>query len=929
MTDYSFRDTSLPLEERARALLSCLTLPEKLGMLTTHQHAVPRLDIDEWFIGTEIARGFVSRRSGEISTVFPQPIGLCSTFDVPLLEEIGAIAGTEARYYHRQSGKKTHLCVWGPTVDPLRDPRWGRTEEGYSEDPYLAGTMSAAYTRGLAGDDSTFRQTIPTLKHFCANNNENCRTTSSSNVTPRTLHEYYYRPFEIAIRTGGAGSMMTAYNELSGVPACMNPDLKHLVHDTWSLDYIITDGADFGQNVLDHRSHPTHAEAYAACLKNGCDIMVDNDKLVETAARDALDRGLIDEKDIDRALYGTLLARFRLGEFDPTDCPYATAPVAIDTPIHRAVNYTATCEQVCLLENNGTLPLNLSPTETLAVLGPLADENYRDWYAGKASYAVSIRDAITKRLGKERVFFDNGYDIVAIRSLATGKYITVRDDGTLSATADTIDARARFEWHAWDDNTYNFRALATGKYVIEDTTYKATSDTPYEWFIREEFHPEKVDNAVRFYSWHEKRHDIITAADGTLTTAPHLPCDNARLFEIIVLDSGTARLSRLAAQCDRTLLCVGNHPMQVAREGYDRAVLDLAPHQRALIDNIAPHSPILMIIASYPYVLSHAMRDNCPAILYSTHAGAELGNAIDATLFGENNPAARCPVTWYASATDLPAITDYDIIESNGTYLYNTATPLYPFGHGLSYSTFSYTNFTATQEKNSLHFSLTLKNTSTRDGDEVPQIYATQLSPRLKRPARWLIAFQRISIPAGQSVTLTLDTPLETLAYYDTLHETMRVDSGEYCFSVGASLRDIRADFTLAVEGDRDIPRDIKTPLLAKNYTQKEGYDTTLAFSYRQNDWYLRTCDWGGSLTWKGITLNGETCLSLTTAAPIAPAFVTLCFDDTPVSTVAISPAACEDDFTDYPITIPPHHGVHTITLKITGQLAIYALSIP
>ena len=441
-----FRNPKLPLKERVRDLLSRLTVEEKIGLLSTHQLPVERLGIGEWYVGQEVARGYVSRDPEEPSTVFPQPIGLASTFDPNLMEQLGEIAGEEARFYHRKD-PKGHLMLWGPTVDPERDPRWGRTEEGYGEDPFLIGEMTTAYTQGMAGNDPVYRRTIPTLKHFCANNNEKDRILCSSNVTPRTLHEYYYRAFESSIVRGGTGSMMTAYNELSGVPACMNPDLQPLVKDKWGLEFIVTDGADFSQNVLAHRSHATHAEALAACLKNGNDVMTDADDMVAAAARDALDRGLLTEADIDRAVGNSLSGRFRLGEFDGDSCPYNTEPAETDTLLHRAVNRVAAMEQMCLLHNNGILPLHLRPGAKVAVIGPLGSENYRDWYTGISSYAISVADGLRRQLGEENVLFDDGYDVTALQSVQTGKYFSVAEDGTLHAAADTVGEREKFLLH--------------------------------------------------------------------------------------------------------------------------------------------------------------------------------------------------------------------------------------------------------------------------------------------------------------------------------------------------------------------------------------------------------------------------------------------------------------------------------------------------
>ncbi|MDE5991892.1 MAG: beta-glucosidase, partial [Oscillospiraceae bacterium] len=210
MSDRSFRDSSLPMKERVSDLLSKLTPEEKMSMLSCHMPAVPRLGIGEWYVGTEVARGYVGRDTGELSTVFPQPIGMASMFDPELMYELGVIAGNEARY-HYQNEPNGKLMLWGPTVDMERDPRWGRTEEAYGEDPFLTGEMSKAYTKGMAGDDPVYLKTVPTLKHFCANNNEADRGSCSANVDMRTLHEYYYRAFKAAITEGGARSVMAAY----------------------------------------------------------------------------------------------------------------------------------------------------------------------------------------------------------------------------------------------------------------------------------------------------------------------------------------------------------------------------------------------------------------------------------------------------------------------------------------------------------------------------------------------------------------------------------------------------------------------------------------------------------------------------------------------------------------------------------------------
>lgn len=925
---YSFQDTSLPMQARVEALIGMLSIEEKLHLLSTHQYAIPRLGIREWFIGTEVARGFVLREPDKISTVFPQPIGLASTFDPLLMEDIGTVAGVEARYYHRKD-PKSYLMLWGPTVDPERDPRWGRTEEGYGEDPFLIGEMTAAYTRGMAGDDPVYRRTIPTLKHFCANNNENDRINSSSNVTPRTLHEYYYRAFEGAVVRGGASSMMAAYNELSGVPACMNPDLNRVAKQQWKLGFVVTDGADFSQNVLSHRSHPTHAEALASCLKNGCDIMTDDAEMVAAAARDALERGLITEAEIDKAIGNALLGRFQLGEFDGKKCPYNTEPVETDTLPHRMVNVLATREQMCLLHNTGILPLRLEPGQTVAVIGPLGAENYRDWYTGTASYAVSIVEALRARLGEEHVLFDNGYDIVAVKSRQTECYCTVHADGTLMASAETVGERERFELHDWDFGSVNLRACASGKYVIEDGAYRAQSDTPYEWFIKEWLKPEVYGDSLLLRSWHDKKMDIAVQPDGTLRVVHAGRPKPDRLFQFEIIENGAARAAEVAKRADVVILCVGNHPMQVARECYDRPNLELPAHQKTLIRMVRAANPntVLTVVSSYPYALGEE-QETLPAILYSTHAGAELGNAVADTLFGENNPAARCPITWYRTAQDLPDLMEYDIIEAERTYLYDTAEPLFPFGHGLSYSTFVYGALQTELVKEGVVFRFTLENTSAYDGSEVAQIYFRALHPRVKRPNKQLCGFQRVAVSAGACVPVTIFVPWYALEYYDVTQEKMLVEQGEYQFWVGASSADFRLETMLCLPGEVIPPRALCTPVLVKNYDGKDGMDTHLWFSARHNDWYGITNDWGGSFIFAGSRFDHYQKAEIFAAAPCAKASIRLYAGEMLLGEVEIAPSRCADDFTCYTVALKPFEGVADFRLEVMGQASVYRVQL-
>ncbi|MBR5091023.1 MAG: glycoside hydrolase family 3 protein, partial [Ruminiclostridium sp.] len=418
-------------EQKARELVSQMTAEEKLGMLTTHHNAIERLGLGEFYIGTEVARGYVGREPEKISTVFPQPIGLAATFDSELMHNLGVIAGKEARAYYNENSKGG-LMLWGPTVDMERDPRWGRNEEAYGEDVFLTGELTAEYTEGMAGvTDDGYYMTVPTLKHFCANNNELARDSCDVFLPPRLRHEYYYAAFENAIRNGGARSIMTAYNGINGLPAIMNRDVEDVLKKEWGLWFAVSDGGDFMQNVTTHKYCAEMSENYALSLKGGCDVMTDMDESTREAARKALERGLVTWEDIDRSIVRTVAARLRLGQLDP-DCPFNSIDRSvIDCVEHRETNLRAALEQVVLLKNSGLLPLKKSPKK-IAVVGGLADSNLRDWYTGYFTGAVSVYEGIKREFPDAEVVTDRLWDIVAVKA-PNGKYLSVHEDGTVSA----------------------------------------------------------------------------------------------------------------------------------------------------------------------------------------------------------------------------------------------------------------------------------------------------------------------------------------------------------------------------------------------------------------------------------------------------------------------------------------------------------------
>ena len=402
--DYPFRDPDRPVEERITDLIGRMTLDEKIGNLS-FTPGVPRLGV----VGTNISEGYHGvaqggpsnwgKRNPTPTTQFPQAYGLAATWDPVLLQHVAANQATEVRWlFQSEKYKRSALVVMAPNADLARDPRWGRTEEVYGEDPFLTGTLAAAFARGLAGDDPRHLKATSLLKHFLANSNEDGRFHSSSDFDERLWREYYAKPFEMAVRDGGARSMMTAYNAWNGVPCHVHPMLRNIVMGEWGLDGIIcTDGGGLSHLVNEHKAYPDIATATAACIKAGINLFLDR----IDGVKEALDRGLLTEADLDAVIRGRIRLFIRLGLLDPADrAPYArigreggTEPW--DEPATRALVREVTRKSIVLLKNDGNLlPLETGQLKRIAVVGPLANTVLLDWYSGTPPYTIPPRDGI-------------------------------------------------------------------------------------------------------------------------------------------------------------------------------------------------------------------------------------------------------------------------------------------------------------------------------------------------------------------------------------------------------------------------------------------------------------------------------------------------------------------------------------------------------
>jgi beta-glucosidase len=707
---YPFQDPNQSVETRVNNLISLLTVSEKLSLLNQEQPAIPRLGIKYfttwteglhglgWAAGTSDSVTTYPQAGGNVfATTFPQSFGLAHTWDPNMLQKVGAIEGYEARvYYQRDSGKRVTLTIRSPMVDLGRDPRWGRTEESYGEDPYLVGEIAKGMIKGLQGDDPKYLLTASTLKHFIAYNNEANRNTSSSNFDERNLREYYLVPFKKGIMEANAQSFMTSYNAINNIPAQVAPIIKDIVLKEWGFDGMIcTDAYAIWELKSDYNYVSTMPEAEAAVVKAGTSVIVNGDT---TSLKAAYTKGLISVSDIDTVLKGNLKMRIRLGNFNPTGTIVYDSIKGSEKPWLKQENKTTvklvTQKSIVLLKNaKNILPLDSTAISSIAVIGPNANDVYLDWYSGILPYKVSILDGIKNKLGSK---------------------ISIQ-------------------------------------YALDNTS----------------------DAAVN-----------------------------------------------LAKTSDVAIVCVGNNPVCNAnwaicsslyegKETKDRTYIDLDPTQLSLVKAVYAANPrtIVVLVSSFPQSINW-INDSIPAILHIAHSSQEQGNAIADVLFGDYNPGGKLSMTWYKSLSDLPAMMDYNI-RNGRTYMYFNGTPLYPFGYGLSYTTFKYSDegiSAASMTKDgSVTVNFDVKNTGSRTGDEVVQLYASQLNSKTVRPIKQLVGFKRITLKPGETQTISMDLNAKDVSIWDSIQSAFLVESGKLNLQVGSSSADIRINDTITVISDDSI----------------------------------------------------------------------------------------------------------------------------
>ena len=887
--DFPLWNNALSVDERIEAVVSELTLDEKLHCLSNAIPDVERMGIRASFVGGEAAHGVQARHDQafdagepEPTTSFTQPIGMSGSFDTELIRECGRAVGEEARaLYKRNNGGS--LSRWAPTIDMERDPRWGRTEEAYGEDPCLTGKMASAYIQGMKGKDPFYIQCAATLKHFYANNMEKDRVTASSSVDERNKHEYYLEPFRRAITEGGAEAVMTSYNEINGVPAILNHEVLDIVKGEWGLPgHVVCDGGDFEQTVELHHYFSTHAESLAYSLKAGIDGFSDNPELVYQAAKDAYEQGLINEEDLNRSIRNSLRTRIHLGLFDGSgDCPYSEmGEEFVNNADHQELCRRMAEESVVLLKNEGVLPWkrdaeksesqdsdmeNTQQTgceaiRSTAVVGPLADVWYKDWYSGVPPYAVTPVEGIRREFPQATVTCHNG--LSKIRLSVDGKYVALDADNRLylgeKAQAET------FLFTDWGCGNTTLQAMSNDRFVLlEEGSYliTASSKEAFRWFIREQWDfQEQPDGSYLLNSWNGRQ--VTVDPDGYLAVIKNGDVavgegDDEKLglishavsegdpvrIRMEIIEDGLKGALELVEKAEKAVVVLGSNPVINSKEEIDRTTLALPPTQQRLADEVLKVNPdaVIVLVTNYPYSIVD-LDAKARAILYTASGSQELGTGIGAVLSGRTNPAARLPMTWYQKDEDLPDINDYDIIKGKRTYQYFDGKVLYPFGYGLSYTKFGYGEMDVEEKDDEIRIQIPITNTGDCEGDEVVQLYVHKEASRVVRPIRQLRDFVRVkNLKPGETQAVTLSVKKEELRYYDVISRRMMLEDGGYLFEVGASSVDIRQSRRLVLKGERAGARN---PFAVTEAIQYDDY--TNCFIHK------------GTL---GHAEHGETCL--------------------------------------------------------------------
>ncbi len=828
-----YKDLTCPIEERVNDLVSRMTLEEKISQMVHDAPAIERLEVPAYNWWNECLHGVAF---AGIATVFPQAIGLAATWDTRLMHEVATAISDEARAKHHDAlCKNSHdqffgLTFWSPNINIFRDPRWGRGQETYGECPYLTSRMGVAFVKGLQGDDPRYLKLVSTPKHYAVHSGpEPDRHHFNAVVDERDLRETYLPAFEACVKEGRAYSVMGAYNRTNGEPCCASPTLlEKILRQEWGFEgYVVSDCGAIDDIYEHHKVVDTAAEAAAIAVKAGCDL---NCGTTYPALLEAVRLGLIDEETIDRSVRRLFTARFRLGMFDPPEqVSYAQIPYeVVDSPKHRELALQAARESIVLLKNEGNLLPLSKEVNSIAVIGPIANDlnvllgNYN----GTPVQAVTPLEGIRRKVSAgARVYYAQGCDVAkGVPTLSvipstclrpadgnagviglTGEYYASRmfEDEPLftrvdvvidfqwgresRAFVDAIPAGARWSgflvppldgvYRLGFDAGIGARLYLDGKLILEKTAWNQTINVAEVELEAGRIYPIRFESPVS----HNGVSRLLWSVPGTDYLAEAL---------------------KVAGKADVVVLVLGLTPTVEGEEiaievegfrGGDRTEIGLpAPQEELLRKVCALGKPTVLVLMGGSALAATWAAENVPAILEAWYPGQAGGDAIADVLFGDYNPAGRLPVTFYRSTEDLPPFTDYRM--AGRTYRYFRGEPLFPFGYGLSYTRFAYSNLRLSEDRlvldntmmeaPALTVSVDVQNTGGRAGDEVVQMYITDLEASVPVPVRQLAGFTRIHLQPGETRTVTFTVTTRQLSLIDDRGNRV-VEPGEFEIAVG------------------------------------------------------------------------------------------------------------------------------------------------
>jgi len=831
-------------EVRARALVAQMTLPEKIAQLQNGAPAIPRLHVPAYDWWSEGLHGFA--RDG-YATVFPQAIGLAATWNPALLQQVGELISIEARAKLNAIGDESHgrnegLTIWSPNINIFRDPRWGRGQETYGEDPYLTGRLAIAYVEGMQGDDPEHPRAIATPKHFAVHSGpERGRHGFDSLVSSHDLEDTYLPAFRAAVTEGHAGSVMCAYNALNGTPACANDWLlQTLLRKDWGFDgYVVSDCDAIDDMTQFHRYKPDNEQSAAAAITAGTDLDCGR---AYAALDEAASKRLVKETTIDRALTRLFAARYRLGILgSESSAGYSKIGAdQIDSASHRELALDAALQSIVLLKNARDI-LPLRHELRLAVIGPNADtiETLEANYHGTARAPVTPLSGLRERFGADHVSYAQGSPIAAgvpipvpETALRThgriglqGEYFHNTDfSGAPQVTR--IDRTIDFDWdhiapaEGLEANRYSVRwsgellPPGPGDYTLVvhvDRCFDCRGHDPVRLYVDGN---KVIDNVGNDKSEMQARlHFAKTTPHSIRLEVMHSGEDHGvRLQWLAPPQVQLAEATAAVRHADAIVAFVGLSPdvegeeLRIDVPGFDhgdRTDIALPPVQRALLEHaVTSGKPLIVVLMSGSAVALNWAKQHADAILAAWYPGEAGGEAIAQVLAGDYDPGGRLPVTFYASTADLPPFTRYGM--HGRTYRYFDGTPLYPFGYGLSYTRFDYLNLELSAKRlqagASLKLDAAVRNSGSRAGDEVVQVYLD--APDVPGAARHaLVGFQRVHLAAGESRRVEFELAPRQLSTVDAAG-VRRVMPGRYRVFIGGGqpgyAAGVSAEFTIA-----------------------------------------------------------------------------------------------------------------------------------